>query len=230
VGVSGFSYQTWKPKFYRKETKSDEFLSEYCSRLNSVEINSSFYAPPRSAVVTSWSQKAIPGFKFSFKAPKQITHILKLGNGAADSASRLSATLSLLGPKRGPVLFQLPPFMPRNDDVLERFLEATSAVQERVFEFRHESWLEAPTFERLDKHGAGFCVAETEEMNPILKSTGTQGYFRLRRDSYDDSSIVEWSKKIHDIGNSVKECYVYLRHDADGSNAILAEKLSKRLS
>src|SRR5437016_14524750 len=50
VGVSGFSYTSWKGKFYPKDLKSEDFLSFYAEKLNSVEINSSFYAPPSAAM------------------------------------------------------------------------------------------------------------------------------------------------------------------------------------
>ena len=110
VGVSGFSYTGWKGHFYPKETKNEDFLAYYSQRLNSVEINSSFYGPPSATMVKSWSGKTGDGFKFAFKAPKQITHILKLGEGAPESSERLSKTLESLGTKRGPILFQLPTY------------------------------------------------------------------------------------------------------------------------
>src|SRR6266702_3577728 len=50
VGVSGFSYASWKGSFYPKDLKSEDFLSFYAGKLNSVEINSSFYAPPSAAM------------------------------------------------------------------------------------------------------------------------------------------------------------------------------------
>src|SRR5689334_19875977 len=97
VGVSGFSYAGWKGSFYPEALKSEEFLSFYSERLNSVEINSSFYASPSSAMVKSWASKTRDNFSFSFKAPRQNTHILKLGKGSAEATEKLAMTLSLLG-------------------------------------------------------------------------------------------------------------------------------------
>src|SRR6266571_2935483 len=59
VGVSGFSYASWKGNFYPKDLKSEDFLSFYAGKLNSVEINSSFYAPPSAAMVKSWASRKI---------------------------------------------------------------------------------------------------------------------------------------------------------------------------
>lgn len=102
VGVSGFSYPRWKGKFYPKEAKSEELLVQYAQRLRSVEINSSFYAAPKPSAVKAWAEKTGEDFRFSFKAPQLITHILKLGEGSSEAAGRLSETLDLLGPGAAP--------------------------------------------------------------------------------------------------------------------------------
>jgi len=214
VGVSGFSYASWKGNFYPKDLKSEDFLGSYSRKLNSVEINSSFYAPPSATTVKSWSAKAQDDFRFSIKAPRQITHILKLGKGSSDSAKRLSKTLDMLGPKRGPILFQLPPFMRQDLKLLESFLGETSPLKESVFEFRHESWLSDPTYALLDKYQAGWCIAETEDMKPILN---------------DGKSIDEWSTRIRGLAKEAQEAYVYLRHDETGDNAGHAVRLKEKL-
>jgi len=208
---------------------SEEFLTYYSRHLNSVEINSSFYASPNAAIVKNWSAKTNEKFRFAFKAPKQITHILKLGNGSSEAAERLSKTLDLLGPKRGPVLFQLPPYSKQDHKLLDEFLSKTSGIKNRVFEFRHESWLQNPTYQLLEKHEAGFCVAETEDMRPAFQVTGGLAYFRLRKESYDAKAIDQWAEKILEITKGLRECYAYLRHDETGENATLAQRLSEKL-
>lgn len=230
VGVSGFSYAGWKGGFYPKETKAEEFLAYYSAHLGSVEVNSSFYATPGQATVKGWSAKTGETFRFSFKASKQITHILKLGKGAAEEAERLYRVLGLLGPRRGAVLFQLPPYLRLDPGLLDDFLSKTSEIEDRVFEFRHGSWLEEATYRLLEKHGAGFCIAETEEMEPVLRVTGGLAYLRLRKDHYDSTAIDRWARKIGDIARDARECYAYLRHDETGKNAVLAQRLSERLA
>ena len=229
VGVSGFSYASWKGRFYPEGMKSEEFLGHYSQHLNSVEINSSFYASPGAAMVKNWSEKTSEEFRFAFKAPRQITHILKLGKGSSEAADRLSKTLDLLGRRRGPVLFQLPPYSKYDLDLLDEFLSKTSEVKGRVFEFRHQSWLQKPTYQLLEKHGAGFCIAETEDMAPAFLVTGGLAYFRLRKDSYDAKAVAQWAEKISETVQGLRECHVYLRHDETGENAILAQRLAEKL-
>ncbi len=226
VGVSGFSYPAWKGKFYPEDLKSENFLEFYARKLNSVEINSSFYAPPTSTMVKSWSSKTGDGFRFSFKAPRQITHISKLGKGSTEASERLRGTLELLGNKLGPVLFQLPPFSKQDLKLLEEFLQGSASTTRKVFEFRHDSWLNERTYQLLEKYGAGFCIAETEDMNPVFRVTGGLPYFRLRKDSYDEKHIDAWAQKISDNIRGLKEAYVYLRHDETGENAAFALRLT----
>jgi len=230
VGVSGFSYAGWKGNFYPANLKNEEFLSYYSQKLNSVEINSSFYAPPSLAMVKSWAGKTGDDFKFSFKAPRQITHILKLGKGSVEATERLGVTLRLLREKNGPVLFQLPPYSKQDLKLLEDFLANTSKIGERVFEFRHESWLNELTYTILEKHDANFCIAETEDMKPVFKVTGKIPYFRLRRESYDDRMIDDWIAKIKETSKGSESVYVYLRHDESGDNAARALKILESLA
>jgi uncharacterized protein YecE (DUF72 family) len=229
VGVSGFSYPSWIGKFYPEGLKSEEFLGYYSKLLDSVEINSSFYAAPSATMVKGWSAKTDQKFVFAFKAPRLITHILKLGKGAPEASAKLSAILSQLGPRFGPILFQLPPFSKLNHDSLEKFLSDTQDIKPKVFEFRHPSWFTDSTYRLLEEYGAGFCIADTEDLEPIFKITGRLAYFRLRKESYDSNAIEEWSEKIHQSLGGSDRCHVYLRHDETGENAVLAQALSKKL-
>ena len=230
VGVSGFSYPSWRGRFYPNDLEEDGFLPHYSQNLGSVEINSSFYAFPRESTVENWAEKTGSRFKFSFKAPRQITHILKLGRGAPEAANELSKMLGLLKSKQGAVLFQLPPFLRQNLNLVEGFLAGTSSVRTRVFEFRHESWFHSDTYRILEKAGAGLCIADTEAMNPVFKVTGGMAYFRLRKESYDAKTIGEWASKIRETSRGLSETFVYLRHDETGENAVLAQLLSKKLT
>jgi len=230
VGVSGFSYASWKGTFYPEDLKSEDFLSFYSGKLNSVEINSSFYAPPSAAMVKSWAGRTGEDFRFAIKSPRLITHTLKIGKGASEAADRLGNTLDLLRAKLGPVLFQLPPFFRQDLKTLESFLTQTTAVKRKVFEFRHESWLNDSTYQLLEKHDAGFCIAETEDMKPVLKVTGGLPYFRLRKDVYTASDVGKWMEKIREIIKGSEQAYVYLRHDETGENASYAVEMKEKIS
>src|SRR5438128_12654211 len=127
VGVSGFSYASWKGNFYPKDLKSEDFLSFYAGKLNSVEINSSFYAPPSAAMVKSWASRTGEDFRFAIKSPRLITHTLTIGRGASEAADRLGKTRDLLGRTLGRVVFQLRPFFRQHLKTLASFLAQTAA-------------------------------------------------------------------------------------------------------
>jgi len=113
--------------------------------------------------------------------------------------------------------------------LLDAFLSDTSGIEQRVFEFRHKSWLDAATYRVLDGHKTGFCIAETEEMRPTFQVTGGLAYFRLRLDTYDAKAIDRWAGKIGETAKGLRESYVFLRHDETGQNALLAEGLAEKL-
>jgi len=169
-------------------------------------------------------------FRFAFKAPRQITHISKLGPGSVEAANRFFKSLTPLGPRLGPVLFQLPPFLKRDLKLLEGFLVATGSIEGRVFEFRNESWIDEATYELLRRHRAGFCIAETEDLEPEFQVTSEVAYFRLRKDAYDTKTIESWAGRIAKVAVGATETFVFLRHDETGENAVLAQRLAQGLA
>src|SRR5205809_7023046 len=88
VGVSGFSYPGWKGNFYPKDLKSEDFLGYYSQKLNSVELNSAFYAAPSDMMVKSQPRNTRDDFRYSVNSPRQTTHIPKLGGGSDDPAKQ----------------------------------------------------------------------------------------------------------------------------------------------
>ena len=198
-------------------------------RLKSVEINSSFYAAPKPSAVKGWAEKTGEDFRFSFKAPQLITHILKLGEGSSDAAGKLSKTLDLLGPRRGPILFQLPPYSKQMDlELLGGFpaprLRDRGAGSSSSGASRGSR---APHFQLLDGHGAGFCIAENEDMGPTFQVDGRVRLFQAAERLLPHEGHRPVGEEIGEASKGSAACYVYLRHDETGENAILAERLSK---
>src|SRR5207253_9912982 len=93
----------------------------YAGRFPTVEINNTFYRMPAPDMLRRWGEETPEGFRFSLKSPRRITHEKKLSD-TRDSLLRLYEAAAALGPKLGPVLFQLPPTMRKNLPLLEAFL------------------------------------------------------------------------------------------------------------
>ena len=80
TGTSGFGYKEWKGNFYPEKISAPKMLPYYSSRLETVEINNTFYRMPTATVVSSWAEEVPSGFVFAIKAPQIITHIKRLHN------------------------------------------------------------------------------------------------------------------------------------------------------
>ena len=124
-------------------------LERYASRLPCVEINSSFHRPHRRATWERWAAATPDDFRFSVKAPKEVTHTAKLVNAGGALQEFLDAVL-VLGKKLGPVLIQLPPKLTFDGGVAREFLITLRGLHQGavVLEPRHASWFSASA-ERL---------------------------------------------------------------------------------
>src|SRR5258706_322146 len=109
VGTSGYSYKEWKGSFYPQDIKAADMLRYYAERFKTVEINNTFYRMPGTDMLERWTAVVPEDFTFILKASRRITHEKKLGGDVADAVAFLFKTAQALGPKLGPVLFQLQP-------------------------------------------------------------------------------------------------------------------------
>ncbi len=222
VGTSGYSYKEWKGPFYPKDLAAGRFLPYYAERLPTVEINNTFYRMPTAKLVEGWAAEVPESFAMACKAPQRITHIKKLLD-AKDPTDVFVRTVSALGPRLGPLLFQLPPFLKKDAARLAAFLDAAPKGPRYAFEFRHASWFDDEVWTILRAHGASLCVAEGESLETPLVATADWGYVRLRKDEYPDALVDEWAAKIK--AQPWKEAFVYIKHD-EGDAPSVARRLA----
>src|SRR3954468_18682713 len=136
AGASGYSFKEWKGAFYPADMKPEGMLDWYSERLPTVEINNTFYQMPKIAVLENWARATPDSFRFAIKASRRITHMARLhAETAADSVAFLYKNLATVGHRRGPVLFQLPPFMKKDLPRLSDFLKLLSPGHRAAFEF-----------------------------------------------------------------------------------------------
>jgi len=153
AGASGYSFKEWKGVFYPGGIKPEAMLAFYAQRLPTVEINNTFYRMPAAAVLENWARATPEGFRFAIKASRRITHMARLKpETAADSVNYLYRNLAVLGAKRGPVLFQLPPQMKKDPPRLAAFLKLLPQDHRAAFEFRNPSWLDDEIYDTLVGH------------------------------------------------------------------------------
>lgn len=226
VGTSGFSYKEWKGSFYPEDLPQSKFLSYYAERFSTVEINNTFYRMPAESMLKGWAAQVPDTFRFVLKAPQRITHQKKLA-GAAEDVSHLFSVASALGDRLGPVLFQLPPFLRRDDEKLSSFLEAIPAGAPFAFEFRHASWTDAAIEQILGRYNGAVCIAETddERVENLPDGPADWGYLRLRRTDYPDDALAVWAERI--ASRAWKEAWVFFKHEDEGKGPAFAAEFSR---
>lgn len=122
IGISGWMYPPWRGVFYPKGVRQADEL-EYASRhVTSIEVNGSFYSLQRPANWVRWRDAVPDDFVFAVKGPRFITHIKRLGDVDAPLANFFASGVLALGPKLGPVIWQLPPNLQFDEGLLDAFL------------------------------------------------------------------------------------------------------------
>jgi len=122
AGTSGYSYKEWLGSFYPDKLPASEMLHYYAERFATVEINNTFYRMPAEAMLAQWSEQVPDRFTFTLKAPKRITHVLRLRE-AESHVAEFVRRAGALGSKLGVLLFQLPPFLKKDLPRLRDFLQ-----------------------------------------------------------------------------------------------------------
>jgi len=213
AGASGYSYKEWKGAFYPADIKPDAMLAWYSERLPTVEINNTFYRLPKAEVLENWAGATPPEFRFAIKASRRITHLARLkADTAADALTYLYGNLAALGGKRGPVLFQLPPFLKKDLPRLTEFLQLLPVGHEAAFEFRNDTWFADDVYDALKTAGAALCLSEREDSTPPpLVQTAAWGYIRLRLENYSDQDLQQWADRL--VATAWRQIHVYFMHE-----------------
>jgi uncharacterized protein YecE (DUF72 family) len=122
IGISGWRYPGWRGNFYPPKMPQRAELSYASARLNSIEINGSFYSLQKPEYYAQWYEDTPAGFLFSVKAPRYITHIRRLRDIDKPVANFLASGVFNLKEKLGPILWQFPPNFKFNPELFEAFL------------------------------------------------------------------------------------------------------------
>ncbi|MBI4481730.1 MAG: DUF72 domain-containing protein [Acidobacteria bacterium] len=224
VGTSGFAYKGWVGHFYPPGTSSADMLNYYAGHFPTVEINSTFYQFPRAKNLSEWNRRVPKRFQFSFKAHQKITHMKRL-KGCDEEVRILFDNLSVLGEHVGVVLFQLPPNAVWHPEVFGSFLQTLPPGKRIAFEFRHKSWMAAPVYELLTRHGYGWCIAETDGAPPVVEYTSGFAYLRLRKTVYKAAELKQWARLVAEQLGAGRSVYAYLKHEEKGEAAKYAQSL-----
>lgn len=237
VGCSGWQYRHWRGDFYPSDLHSSRWLEFYASRFDTVEINNSFYRLPEASVFASWRRRVPPRFVFAVKASRYLTHMKKLKD-PAEPLKRFFSRAQQLGPKLGPVLYQLPPRWPVNVDRLRTFLEHLPPRRQHAIEFREPSWYCDEVFALLEQHRVALCLHDMPGSASRRLAVGPFVYVRFHGVTryggrYDDETLESWAEWLAPRAREGMRVYAYFNNDAGGHaprDAVrLREAIARRL-
>ncbi|HET7062335.1 MAG TPA: DUF72 domain-containing protein [Nitrosospira sp.] len=211
IGISGWRYKPWRGVFYPPGLPQDREL-EYASRaLPTIEINGTFYSLQTPQSFKRWHEETPPGFVFSVKAPRYITHILRLRDTDAPLANFFASGIFYLKEKLGPIRGQFPPSFRYDAERMKRFFdllpfdtgEAAALARHRqrrmtgrarlaidavrpirhAVEIRNESFLDESYIDLLRQHNIAWVIADTAGKWPYREDiTADFLYLRLHGD------------------------------------------------
>ncbi|RZL04194.1 MAG: DUF72 domain-containing protein [Rubrivivax sp.] len=225
-------------------TPEGSHLERYASRLNAVEINSSFYRPHKPATYARWAASVPPGFRFSVKLPKAITHERRLA-GCQDLVDTFLAEAGQLGDKLGCLLVQLPPSLGWHAERVDAFF---TMLRERhaghvVVEPRHASWFSADASALLAPHHIDLALADPAPCAgaswPLAPANGDASsriaYYRLHGspriyyDRYDPAYLNALADRLQADARRFESVWCVFDNTALGAATFNALELSELL-
>jgi uncharacterized protein YecE (DUF72 family) len=212
VGISGWNYPPWRGVFYPPGLPHRLELEHAASRLSTIEVNGSFYALQKPESFQAWRDLTPPEFLFSVKGGRFVTHMKKLRGVETPLANFFASGVLALGPKLGPLLWQLPPNLGYDESRLADFFAllprtttaaaALAAGHDERMEgrawlttdadrpLRHGLEVRHPTYENdrflhvLREHDVAVVTADTAGKWPLfLEPTTDFAYVRLHGDA-----------------------------------------------
>lgn len=220
IGTSGWNYDHWRGLFYPHDCPKSKWLEFYAGNFMTVEVNATFYRLPRPETFRNWRLRTPPGFLWSIKASRYITHVKRLME-SAEPLARFFGALEPLQEKRGPVLFQLPPSLAFDETRAAMFYQDLSTYGHRsVVEVRHVSWIESMSLGLLSRYNIALCISDTAGRYPYCEAmTADFNYIRLHgsrklyASNYTEEELQNWADKIRTWN---RDTYLYFDNDFEG--------------
>lgn len=256
VGTSGFKFDDWKGEFYPTGLPQTAWLKYYAERFNCLEVNSSYYTLIHPATFYRMAEKVPPGFQFTVKAFKGMTHEITEETEEAFSTFVKSVQPLVEAGRLGCILAQFPNKFRNVSDNRRYLLEFRDRIGDLplVYEFRSRDWVRDATFDFLRERGIGYCCVDEPQFSslvpPVAVATSEIGYVRFHgRNSkqwwsgdvkkrydylYSLDELNEWIPKITALDDVAGKVFVFMNNcyaaQAAKNAAQMKELLQERLA
>jgi uncharacterized protein YecE (DUF72 family) len=233
IGTSGWTYKHWKGVVYPSGVPVSKWLRYHSAQFDTIEVNATFYRLPKPDTFERWYRETPEDFLWAVKGSKFITHTRGLKD-SGEPLERLYGGLSGLREKLGPILFQLPPRLSYNKNLLLNFCDHLDHSKLHALEIRHPSWIVDQVFQILKEHEVAFCFSDTAGRYPYHETfTADFLYIRLHgsrkmyASEYTEEELQAWARKIRSWD---MEAYVYFDNDFGGFAVNNAKRLREILA
>jgi uncharacterized protein YecE (DUF72 family) len=202
-----------------------DWLGHYSSVFNTLELNGSFYSVPKLASLQKYYKSTPADFRFSVKANKYFTHILRLKGCKGKIEEFESQIREGLEDKLACILFQFPPSFHYSKENLDLLLENIRSSSGNIIELRHTSWWKKEVFAALKEHSLSFCSVDYPGLSNELQRTSEVFYLRLHgtpelfKSDYNNCRLKAFFEQ---IPTGAKAYYIYFNntyYDAAFRNA-----------
>ena len=227
IGATGWVAKEWVGTYYPARTKSTDFLHNYTTQYNTIELNTTFYRMPDDITILKWYNQSTADFKFCPKIFQYISQSKLLASNTSEIEQFISA-VSMLAEKLGPSFLQLPPmFSPDNNKTLIDFLERIEQRIPIAVEFRHPDWFNETgisVFDELRKLNVTSVITDVAGRRDVCHMQVTNSDVMVRfvgnnLVSSDYVRIIEWIDRLmywFDMG--VRNIYFFV-HEPDNIHA-----------
>jgi uncharacterized protein YecE (DUF72 family) len=225
IGCSGWNYEHWRQGvFYPEGCPPARWLRHYGQFFDTVELNNTFYRLPRTTAVAHWVAETPPDFIFGVKVSRYMTHIKRLQDTPEHLPLLLERIEPLLeSPKLGPLLWQLPPSLRRDEERLAGALDAFPENLRHAIEFRHRSWFDDDVMALLRERNVALVIADRPEIQSFQTDELTADFTYLRfhygsrglRGNYSDGELDEWAERVR-AWSERGDVFAYFNNDWEG--------------
>ena len=257
IGIGGWTYEPWRGAFYPPGLTQKRELEFASRKLNSIEVNGTFYGAQKPETFAKWHDETPEDFVFTLKGPRFTTNRRVLGEAGASIERFLTGGVLELKDKLGPINWQFQPTKPFDPADFEAFLKLLPkrvegrAIRHAV-EVRHGSFRHPHFVALLREHGVAVVTAGDSKHPQIADITAPFVYARIMGTSeeaaagYDDAALDLWAKRIRQWSEgkppqglasvatpeppAPREVFLYVISGFKARNPAAAMALSQRLA
>jgi len=243
VGIGGWTYPPWRGTFYPAGLPHREELAWASRQLGAIEVNGTFYSRFQPAHFAAWRDATPEGFVFALKAHRFTTHRRQLATAGEGIANFIASGIAELGPRLGPIVWQLMPTTRFEPDDLAAFLgllpRAVDGLPlDHVLDARHASF-DCPEYRALlQAHACTTVYTDAPDHAAIAHPGSDLAYLRLMRaragcpTGYPEAELAQWAAgaQAWTAPGGARRAYVFFINGAKERAPAAAQALQRRLN